>query len=153
MEFSAMNANHDAKTAHIIIVDDDRGHTVLVRRNLKRMGLGNPIIHFKNGQEIVDFLFMTGQGPHRQKERSYLLLLDIRMPKLDGLEVLRRIRTAPDLERIPVVVITTTDDPREIERCYRLGCLGYIVKPIDFNEFQKVIRESGLFPAFKITGN
>lgn len=135
--------------AHILVADDDNGHTTLIRRNLERMGLGNPISYFKDGQEIVDFLFKKGDGPHMESDRAYLLLLDIRMPKLDGVEVLRRIRKVPRLKEMPVVVVTTTDDPRDIDRCSRLGCLGYIKKPIDYKKFVNVIRGSGLFPALK----
>jgi CheY-like chemotaxis protein len=123
---------------HILIADDDMGHAALIRRNLKRLGLPNPVIHFKDGQEVLDFLFKKSAGP-------YLLLLDIRMPKKDGLEVLRCIKGDPELGKIPVIMITTTDDPWDIEQCQLFGCSSYIVKPIKYETFVDAVRKSGLF--------
>ena len=133
---------------HILIADDDMGHATLIRRNLKRLGLVNPVIHFKDGQEVLDFLFRKADGPHCQEGRSYLLLLDIRMPKVDGVEVLRSIKADPELGNIPVIMITTTDDPRDIEQCRIFGCSSYIVKPVRYEKFVEAIRELGLF--FKV---
>ena len=102
----------------ILIADDDQGHAELIRRNLVRAGIANPLIHFKDGQEVVDFLTRQGSEPHRKPDTAYVLLLDIRMPKLDGVEVLSIIKQDPELKKIPVIMITTTDDPREVERCH-----------------------------------
>jgi CheY-like chemotaxis protein len=134
---------------HILIADDDMGHATLIRRNLKRLGLVNPVIHFKDGQEVLDFLFRKAGGPHWQEGHTYLLLLDIRMPKVDGLEVLRTIKADPELGKIPVIMITTTDDPMDIEQCHLCGCSGYMVKPVRYEKFVEVIRKLGLF--FKVT--
>ncbi len=118
------------KEVVVLIADDDLGHVRLIEKNLSRAGLHNPIERFGNGQEILDFLF--GRGPRRRaKEASYLLLLDIRMPKVDGVEVLRQIKADPEIRKIPVIMLTTTDDPREVEHCHALGCSTYVVKPVD----------------------
>ena len=131
----------------ILIAEDDDGHATLVKRNLKRSGLSNSIIHFHDGQEILDFLFKVGDGPHRISGESYLLLLDIRMPKVDGIEVLRQVKADPELRKLPVIMITTTDDPREVEYCHQLGCSNYIVKPIEYEKFIESIKQLGFFLA------
>lgn len=121
------------------------GHASLIKKNLKRSGITNQIIHFKDGEEVLNFLFKRGDLPHRVDGVSYLLLLDIRMPKIDGTEVLRQIKSDDELKKIPVTMLTTTDDPREIERCHELGCSNYITKPIDYDRFVETIRQLGLF--------
>jgi CheY-like chemotaxis protein len=125
----------------ILIAEDDEGHFSLIRKNLMRAGIGNEIIRFRNGQETLDFLF--GKGV--QDRRAYLLILDIRMPKVDGVKVLERMRQDKRLRRIPVVILTTTDDPAEVERCHRLGCSIYIVKPVEYDDFVDAIRKVGSF--------
>ncbi|MFO7766027.1 MAG: response regulator [Pelovirga sp.] len=131
----------------ILIAEDDEGHALLIRKNLTRAGITNRIIHFKDGQEVVDFLFCQGEGPHRQSGQAYVLLLDIRMPKLGGVEVLEQLKADPELRKIPVVMITTTDDPREVDRCHQLGCSNYITKPVEYEGFVNAIRQLGLFLA------
>ena len=131
------------KPAHptILIVDDDEGHAILIRENLEAAGLSNRIEHFRDGQAILDFFF---KGPH-DKTATYLILLDIRMPKVDGIEVLRRLKADAELGKLPVIMLTTTDDTREVERCYELGCNVYIQKPVDYDKFADAIRRLGLF--------
>lgn len=130
----------------ILIADDDAGHVRLIEKNLIRAGLGNPIERFENGQAILDFLFRRrADGRARSPEKPYLLLLDIRMPQVDGVEVLRQIKQDPALRRMPVIMLTTTDDPREVQRCHQLGCNNYIVKPVDYDKFAEAIRQLGLF--------
>ena len=132
------------KEVVVLIADDDLGHVRLIEKNLSRAGLHNPIERFGNGQEILDFLF--GRGPRRRaREAPYLLLLDIRMPKVDGVEVLRQIKADPELRKIPVIMLTTTDDPREVEHCHALGCRTYVVKPVEFQAFVDAVKELGLF--------
>ncbi len=133
------------KEITILIVEDDPGHASLITKNLIRSGIKNNILHFKDGQEILDFLFRKGEGPHRISGIAYLILLDIRMPKVDGIEVLRKIKEKPVLSKIPVIMLTTTDDPREVELCHSLGCSVYISKPIDGNIFVDAIKKLGLF--------
>ncbi|OYW69933.1 MAG: hypothetical protein B7Z21_00435 [Verrucomicrobiales bacterium 32-60-5] len=129
----------------IIIAEDDAGHARLIQKNLGRVGLHNPIQFFENGQDVLDFLFRRGPGPHRKSGTAYLLMLDIRMPKVDGVEALRQIKEDPSLRKLPVIMLTTTDDPREIERCHLLGCNSYIVKPVDYDKFAEAIKQLGMF--------
>lgn len=129
----------------ILIAEDDAGHARLIEKNLTRVGLHNPIQRFENGQEILDFLFRRGGGPQRRTDTAYLLLLDIRMPKVDGVEVLRQVKEDPGLRKLPVIMLTTTEDPREVARCHELGCNNYIVKPVDYDKFSEAIKQLGLF--------
>ena len=133
------------KEVVILIAEDDEGHASLIRKNLKRAGITNEIQHFKDGQEILDFLMGSNNGHHRKSGAAYLLLLDIRMPKVDGVEVLRQVKQDEELRKIPVIMITTTDDPREVENCHKLGCSNYIAKPIDYDKFVESIKQLGLF--------
>lgn len=133
------------KDVQILIADDDMGHATLIQRNLKRSGLSNTIIHFKDGRELLDFLFSADGVSNFQVGTSFLLLLDIRMPKVDGVEALLRIKADPVLKKIPVIMLTTTDDPGEIEKCHLLGCNSYIVKPIDYEKFVEAIKKLGVF--------
>ena len=125
----------------ILIVDDDEGHAILIRENLEAAGLSNHIKHFRDGQAILDFFF---KEPPPARE-PYLVLLDIRMPKVDGIEVLRRLKATPELRKLPVIMLTTTDDSREVERCHELGCNVYIQKPVDYDRFSEAIRRLGHF--------
>ena len=129
------------KTPTICIVDDDEGHAILIRENLEAAGLKNRIEHFRDGQAILDFFF---QRKHNENE-TYLILLDIRMPKVDGIEVLRRLKADSEFRKLPIIMLTTTDDTREVERCHQLGCSVYIQKPVDYDRFTEAIRRLGLF--------
>jgi CheY-like chemotaxis protein len=129
----------------IVIAEDDDGHAALIRRNLQRAGVANETVRFRDGQQTLDYLFRTGEGPKRESGKSCLLLLDIRMPKVDGTEVLRRVKADPELRGMPVIMITTTDDPREVENCHTLGCSNYVTKPVDYRAFVEAIRQLGLF--------
>jgi len=132
------------KEVTILIADDDLGHVRLIEKNLQRAGLHNPVVRFENGQDILDFLF--GRGPcERAKEAAYLILLDVRMPKIDGVEVLRQVKADLELRKVPIIMLTTTDDPREVEKCHSLGCSNYIVKPVDYDKFAEAIKQFGLF--------
>ena len=127
----------------ILIAEDDAGHFALVKKNLWRSCVSNSFMHFKDGQEVLDFLFMRGDGPQIAPNTSYLLLLDIRMPKVDGLEVLREIKQHPELKKIPVVMLTTTDSPTEVQACHDMGCSFYIIKPSNYNEFMASVERLG----------
>ena len=129
----------------IVIAEDDEGHAALIKKNLNRAGIMNDIVHFTDGQQVLDYLFQKGKKPQRENGRPYLLLLDIRMPKVDGIEVLSKIKKNKELRKIPVIMITTTDDPLEVENCHKLGCSNYITKPIDYDKFVEAIRQLGLF--------
>lgn len=129
----------------ILIVDDDEGHAILVRENLLAAGLNNPIEHFTDGQAVLDFFFNPNSARQHVPGQVYLVLLDVRMPKVEGTEVLRRLKADPELRKMPVVILTTTDDAREVERCHQLGCNVYIQKPVDYDKFAEAIRRLGLF--------
>jgi len=129
----------------VLIAEDDEGHAILVQKTLRNAGMANPIHHFKDGQAILDYLFRRGPGPMREVDQSYVLLLDIRMPKVNGVEVLQQIKSSPELRKLPVIMLTTTDDPREVMRCHELGCSVYIQKPVDYDKFSEAIRRLGLF--------
>lgn len=125
----------------ILIVEDDEGHAILIRENLEAAGVTNPIRHFRDGQAALDFFFKergAESGP-------FLILLDIRMPKVDGIEVLRRLKADPQLHNLPIIMLTTTDDSREVERCHQLGCSVYMQKPVDYERFTEAIRRLGRF--------
>ena len=129
----------------ILIVEDDEGHAILIRENLEMAGLKNRVQHFRDGQAILDYFFDPTGKTVRGHDGTYLLLLDIRMPKVDGIEVLRRLKADADLRKLPVIMLTTTDDTREVKRCHELGCNVYIQKPVDYDKFAEAIRRLGLF--------
>ncbi len=127
----------------ILIAEDDAGHFALVKRNLWRSCVSNSFLHFKNGQEVLDFLYMKGDGPRMTPNTSYLLLLDIRMPRVNGTEVLHEIKQHPEFKKIPVIMLTTTDSPREVQRCHDMGCSFYMVKPPNYNDFMASVEHLG----------
>ena len=131
-----------AETVTIIVVEDDDGHATLVERNLRRAGLNNPIVRLRDGQEAIDYFFGPQSDGHAHE---CVLLLDINMPKVDGVEVLRRLKNDGATAMIPTIMLTTTDDPREIQRCYQLGCNVYITKPVEYEPFIEAIRRLGFF--------
>ncbi len=133
------------KDAAILIAEDDAGHFELVKRNLWLSCVENEILQFKNGQEILDFLFKRGNGVKRKENGSYVLLLDIRMPKVDGGEVLQQIKRDEELRKIPVIMLTTTGEEDEIDRFYEMGCGFYMVKPVDYRKFMKAVESLGAF--------
>jgi CheY-like chemotaxis protein len=129
----------------ILIAEDDDGHADLIIEGLTESGVKNTIIRFSNGEEVWEFLAQIGENPKRDVDKNYLLLLDINMPKMDGIEVLTRIKKSPELKEIPTIMLTTTDDPREVEMCYKKGCNIYITKPVDFKKFADTLKRLGLF--------
>ena len=129
----------------ILIADDDDGHAFLVEDNLRRAGVNAPFLRFCDGQEILDFLFGRTAEPRFEPDHPYLLLLDIRMPKVDGVAVLREIKADPELRKLPVIILTTTDDPREVDRCHDLGCNVYMHKPVSYESFAAAIAKLGMF--------
>ncbi len=128
------------ETITILIAEDDDGHAELVRAHLLEAGIRNPYKRFRDGEELWAYLETS-----RRDGGAYLILLDIRMPRMDGVEVLKRIKSDQALSRIPVIMLTTTDDPREVEECYQLGCNCYVTKPIDFAAFAETLNRLGLF--------
>ena len=127
----------------IIMVEDDEGHARLIERNIRRAGINNRVRHFLDGTSALDFMFNSAEGP--AKNGPALILLDLNLPDMSGTEILVRIKAEPKLKRTPVIVLTTTDDKVEIQRCYDLGCNVYITKPVNYENFADAIRQLGLF--------
>lgn len=134
-----------SKEVVILIAEDDDGHAELIIDGFRELGLANEIIRFEDGQEIWNFLMSKHIEQRESERKNYLILLDINMPRMDGVEVLRRIKLSPGLQDMLVMMLTTTDNPREIERCYQYGCNVYITKPIDFMSFTDTLKRLGLF--------
>lgn len=124
------------------MVEDDPGHARLIEKNLRRASIANEIVHFSDGSEVIKYFF-GDDGEGRIHERI-LILLDLNLPNIDGYEVLMRLKSETRTQRIPVIILTTTDNPREIERCYELGCNVYITKPVEYENFSEAIRKLGL---------
>lgn len=142
-----MNVRH-ANEINVLIAEDDDGHAMLIQEHLEDAGIHNPITRFRDGAEVWAFLSGEGLpagGLKYDPDLAYLLLLDIRMPRMDGVEVLRRVKAHPELYSLPVIMLTTTDDPREVAQCYALGCNSYVTKPVSFDDFSEVIKRLGLF--------
>jgi CheY-like chemotaxis protein len=129
----------------ILLAEDDEGHAFLVQRNLERSGVANTIVHVKDGQSALDYVHRRGEFAQRAPNGPLLLVLDINMPRLDGTEVLAALKASEATARIPVIMLTTTDNPVEIERCYQLGCSVYITKPVEYDNFVEAVRRLGLF--------
>jgi CheY-like chemotaxis protein len=139
-----MSNNHEVT---ILLVEDDPGHARLIEKNLRRSNISNEIITLNDGEQALDFLFDEEAGWVGNGSRPILVLLDLKMPGVDGYQVLDRMKADERTRRIPVVVLTTTDDPREVERCYDLGCNVYVTKPVDYDRFSEAVRNLGLFLA------
>lgn len=129
----------------ILVVEDDDGHADLIIDNLADAGVKNQIIRFKNGMEAWEFFKGLNSEESFVEGKSYLMLLDIRMPKMSGTELLKKMKEDNQLKTIPVIMLTTTDDEREIQECYKLGCNSYITKPIEFQQFSETLKRIGLF--------
>ena len=129
----------------ILIAEDDAGHYELIKRNLWRSCVEHEMLHFRNGQELLDFLHADPEAVGQKKSSRYFILLDIRMPKVDGIEVLRQIKEDQKLKKIPVIMLTTTDETAEIEKCYSMGCSFYMAKPPDYGKFMKAVENLGRF--------
>lgn len=129
----------DEQKVSILLVEDDPGHALLIEKNLRRAGLPYPIVNFDNGRKAVDYLFGEGCG------QTVLMLLDLNLPVLDGYQVLKIVKNDARTKLIPVVMLTTTDNPQEIAKCYDLGCNMYMIKPVDYDRFTEAIRNLGAF--------
>src|ERR1700748_3173295 len=129
----------------IIMIEDDEGHARLIERNIRRSGVNNEIVPFTNGTAAVNYLFGTDGSAVERKGQALLILLDLNLPDMTGIDILKRVKENKYLKCAPVVVLTTTDDPHEIRRCYELGCNVYIAKPINDKSFANAIRQLGLF--------
>ena len=129
----------------IVMIEDDEGHARLIERNIRRSGVNNEIIPFTDGTSAVDYLFGKDGSGLERKGQALLVLLDLNLPDMTGIDILRRVKENRYLKCMPVVVLTTTDDSHEIKRCYELGCNVYITKPVNYESFANAIRQLGLF--------
>ncbi|HUV94412.1 MAG TPA: response regulator [Anaerolineae bacterium] len=145
-----MNRAHDVT---ILLVEDDPGHGRLIEKNLRRSSITNDIVTATNGQVALDYLYGEGDYAGNERVSTLLALLDLNLPVLDGYQVLERVKADDRTKRIPAVVLTTTDDPREVSRCYDLGCCVYVTKPVDYPQFAEAIRRLGLFLSIVTVSN
>ena len=125
----------------VIMIEDDPGHARLIEKNIRRAGVNNVIRHFESGTAALRHLF----EPAVRDNGPLLVLLDLNLPDMSGTDILEKLKADEKLRRVPVVVLTTTDDQREIQRCYALGCNVYITKPVEYETFSQAIRQLGLF--------
>ena len=138
-----MNAMPQAVS--IVMIEDDEGHARLIEKNIRRAGINNQLKHFTDGSSALEHLFNAPDGP--AQNGPAMVLLDLNLPDMSGTDILARIKGDERLHKVPVVVLTTTDDKSEIERCYALGCNVYITKPVNYESFADAIRQLGLFLA------
>ncbi|HEV7255275.1 MAG TPA: response regulator [Mesorhizobium sp.] len=129
----------------IVMVEDDDGHARLIERNIRRAGVNNDIMRFADGQSALSYLLGPDGSGEASAKRHLLVLLDLNLPDMSGIDILARIKGNEHTRRSPVVVLTTTDDSREIQRCYDLGANVYITKPVNYEGFANAIRQLGLF--------
>ena len=130
-----------SEPVEVIMIEDDPGHARLIEKNIRRAGVNNRIRHFESGTTALRYLTQDAvrlNGP-------LLVLLDLNLPDMSGTDILEKIKADDRLRKAPVVVLTTTDDQREIQRCYALGCNVYITKPVEYETFAQAIRQLGLF--------
>ena len=133
------------KMVTIIMVEDDEGHARLIERNIRRAGVSNEIIPFKDGTSALNYILGRNRDGEVSNGRALLILLDLNLPDMSGVDILVKVKENEHTRRSPVVILTTTDDEREIQRCYDLGANVYITKPVDYDGFANAIRQLGLF--------
>jgi CheY-like chemotaxis protein len=129
----------------ILMVEDDPKDVELTLTALEEYHLANDVVVTRDGQEALDYLYCRGQFSARPHDNPAVLLLDLKLPKVDGLEVLNRIKSDERLKMIPVVVLTSSREERDMMRSYQLGVNAYVVKPVDFHEFVNAVKELGVF--------
>jgi CheY-like chemotaxis protein len=134
-------------TTAILLVEDDPGHALLIKKNLRRGGVTEDIIVLDDGQKAVDYLLREGAYAAEEHRPPILILLDLNLPVLSGYQVLKIIKNDERTKKIPVVVLTTTDNPHEVSRCYELGCNMYVTKPIEYEQFSDMIQRLSMFLA------
>jgi len=130
----------------ILFAEDSMDDAMLTMRALNKSGFTNKLLHVKDGAEALDFLYCRGIYSERNpKSYPKLLLLDLKMPKVSGMQVLEKVKTDPDFKSIPVVILTSSQEDPDIANCYKLGANSYIVKPVDSNNFFNAIKEMGMY--------
>ena len=135
----------NAELKHILLVDDSPRDTELAIDALRQNHLANEIIALHNGAEALDYLYRRGPFADRPNGNPAVVLLDMKMPKVDGLEVLQQMKNDPQLKMIPVVMLTSSREDQDLKKCYQLGVNAYIVKPVQFHEFVEAVKLVGAF--------
>jgi CheY-like chemotaxis protein len=135
----------EGKPVSIVMIEDDEGHARLIERNIRRAGVNNELTAFSNGSDALAFLMGPDGTGEVSAKKHILVLLDLNLPDMTGITILEKIKGNVHTKRSPVIVLTTTDDAREIQRCYDLGANVYITKPVDYDNFANAIRQLGLF--------
>jgi CheY-like chemotaxis protein len=124
----------------ILLVEDDVHDAELTIRALLKSGINNPLLHVKDGEEAINFMYGKGHYSNRNaKDLPRLILLDLKMPKVDGIEVLRVLKTDEHLKKVPVVLLTSSKEGKDVRECYSCGVNSYIVKPVDFDSYKKSV--------------
>jgi CheY-like chemotaxis protein len=131
--------------ARILIVEDDPNDVELTLTALGEYNLANEVVVTRDGQEALDYLHRRGQYSNRPQENPAVILLDLKLPKVDGLEVLQQIKSDERLNMVPVIVLTSSHQEKDVMRSYKLGVNAYVVKPVDFHEFVNAVKELGVF--------
>jgi two-component system response regulator len=130
----------------ILLVEDNIDDAEMTIHALRKNNLANKLIHMKDGEEALDFLLGTGKFAGRDLSiKPSLILLDLKMPKVDGMEVLEKVKSNDDTKKIPVVILTSSKEDPDVTRCYELGANSYIVKPVEFEGFVKAVSEIGMY--------
>jgi DNA-binding response OmpR family regulator len=133
------------KLGRILMVEDDNNDVDMTMTALDEYNLANEVVVARDGAEALDYLFCRGKYETRSSENPAVLLLDLKLPKVDGLEVLRQVKSDNKLKMIPVVVLTSSHEEKDMVASYELGVNAYVVKPVDFHEFVNAIKELGVF--------
>ena len=136
----------------ILMAEDNRGHFVLTKSYFARQGVRNHMVWLADGEQTINFLFTEDGYARDYPGKEFILFLDIRMPKIDGWEVLRRIRESPKLENMPVVMLTAMENPEHIEHGKQLGCSAYIIKPVKYSSYINAMKKVGVFPTIVSNG-
>jgi len=141
-----MNNLQQMNEVEVLLIEDNPSDAELTMRALKKRNLANRLFHAKDGAEALDFIFARGQFADRRVENGpKVVLLDLKLPKIDGIEVLKRIKSDERTKKTPVVVMTSSREDRDLEACYDLGANGYVVKPVEFEDFSRAVSELGFF--------
>lgn len=135
----------DLRRVEILLVEDNPTDAEMAMRALKRGQVANEVIWVKDGEQALDYLFRRGEHAGRSRNDPKLVMLDLKMPKVDGLEVLRQIKANEATRFIPVVMLTSSAEERDLVETYRLGVNSYIVKPVDFSQFNETVAKAGLY--------
>lgn len=133
------------ETRTILLVEDSMQDAELAMEALASQNLTDAIVHARDGAEALDYLQCRGNFAERPAGNPAMIILDLKLPKVDGIEVLQEVRSDENLKFIPVVVFTSSREERDVETCYRLGVSAYVVKPVDFAEYMKAVKALGLF--------